>query len=177
MSNYRSTERARFKNRMRTLNRAVLMGAAVLVPLYLLFQLTKGPLDRLEELPQVFDRLKNPLVWEVPEDGVRYLDFFHGEPAAGKKFVLIEVHMTARLKIGYPVVPRCFRLVDDENTSYYPLSRSPLFIEHGIGFHLDRDDKIVGEVLFEIPRQRQSSRLLFDRYSDAETAETAEEGA
>ena len=70
------------------------------------------------------------------------------------------------MKIGYAVVPQCFRLVDDEGNQYYPLSRSPLFLELTDEFFLDQDDVVNGELLFEIPQERSSSRLLFDRYQE-----------
>ena len=152
--------------RYRTLNRVVLMSCAVFVPLYLVIRFTGGSTENLELLPDLFERVKHPLVWEVPGDGVRYLQYFQGEPEDGHKFVLVTFRMQARMKIGYPIVPRCFRLVDSTDILHYPLSRSPLFIERGDEFHLDRDDAFEGELLFEIPAGRDAVRLLFDRYQE-----------
>ncbi|MCH8083731.1 MAG: beta-lactamase family protein [Myxococcales bacterium] len=152
--------------RMKTLNRMVLGGCAVFVPLYVAIRLTGGSAEKLELLPDLLSRVKTPIVWEVPPGGVRYLHFFHGDPGVGRKFVLVRLHMEARMKIGYAIVPRCFRLVDDEDNQYYPLSRSPLFLERTDEFFLDRDEVVEGELLFEIPEDRDSNRLLFDRYQE-----------
>ena len=151
---------------MKRVRRAVLMLAAVFVPLYIGIRLTGGSTEKLQDLPDLLSRVKTPVIWAVPEGGVRYLHFHHGDPSDDHKFVLVKVEMEARMKLGYPVVPRCFRLVDDESTRYYPLSRSPLFIERSNKLYLDRDDKFAGELLFEIPQEREAERLLFDRYSE-----------
>ena len=151
---------------LRQVRRAVLMLTAIFLPLYIGIQLTGGSVEKLQDLPDLLSRVKTPVIWEVPEGGVRYLHFYHGEPSAGHKFVLVKVAMEVRMKLGYPVVPRCFRLVGDRNMRYYPLSRSPLFIERSNKFYLDRDDKFEGELLFEIPREREAERLLFERYSE-----------
>ena len=152
--------------RYRTLNRIVLMSCALLVPLYLAIRFTGGSTEKLQQLPDLLERVKHPLVWEVPEDGVRYLHYFKGEPEEGNKFVLVTFRMQARMKIGYAIVPRCFRLADSAGILHYPLSRSPLFIERGDEFRLDRDDDFEGDLLFEIPRGRDAVRLLFDRYQE-----------
>ena len=151
---------------MKTVNRAVLLGAALFIPLYLMIRFTGGETSKLQQLPDMLGRLKTPLVWHVPEDGVRYLHFFHGEPEPGFKFVLVEVEMEARMKIGHPIVPKCFRLVDDIDTRHFPLARSPLFIERSDQFYLDKDEKFTGELLFHIPEERGAERLLFDRYQE-----------
>lgn len=156
------------RDRMRVLNRIVLGGCALFVPLYLVMRLTGGSVEKLDELPDLLSRIKTPLVWHVPEDGVSYTGFFHGPAAAGEKFVIVRVQMEARMKIGYPVVPRCFRLVDDEGWRHFPLSHSPLFISRGDSIYLDRDETIEAELLFEIPEGRSAERLLFDRYQDDE---------
>ena len=157
-------EKKRLEARMRALNRVVLLGVFLFLPLYLLVRFTGGSSEKLQELPDLIDRIKEPIVWEVPEGGVRYVHFFHGGPSAGAKFVLVHVRMEARIKIGFPVVPRCFRLVDDQNTRYYPLSRSPLFIEYTDEIWLDRGTALDGDLLFEVPVERSSTNLLFDRY-------------
>lgn len=151
---------------MRILNRAVLMGCAVFVPLYIAVRLTGGSAKKLEELPDLLSRVKRPIVWQVPEGGVRYARFFHGPPSGGRKFVLVRVQMEARLKIGYPVVPRCFQLVDGGGVRHYPLSRSPLFIHRGDRFHLDRGDTFDEDLLFEIPEESSAERLTFERYQE-----------
>ena len=151
---------------MRALNRLVLLGVALFIPLYFFFRFTGGSVERLEELSDLIDRIKKPIVWEVPEDGVRYLGFFYGEPDEGNKFVLVRVRLEARMKIGFPVVPRCFRLVDDRNTYYYPFASSPLFLKHSNEIYMDRGTVLDGDLLFEIPLERRSVRLLFDRYHE-----------
>ena len=142
------------------------MLSAVFVPVYIGIRLTGGSTEKLQQLPDLLDRVKTPVVWEVPEGGVRYMHFFHGEPSEGHKFVLVRVRMEVRMKLGYPIVPRCFRLVDDQDRRHYPLSRSPLFIERSDAFYLDRDDGFEDELLFEISLKREAIRLLFDRYRE-----------
>ena len=131
-----------------------------------LARFTGGSVGRLEELPDLLGRLQKPIRWSVPEDGVRYLQFFKGYPAEGRKFVLVRVLMEARLKIGHAVVPRCFELVAADGARYYPMSRSPMFIRLGDRFHLDRDDRIDEELLFEIPEEAEAERLTFERYQE-----------
>jgi len=151
---------------MKLLNRLVLLGIALFLVLYLGIRFTGGSAEKLEELPDLLDRIKTPIVWEVPEGGVRYMYFFHGAPDEGNKFVLIQIRMKARMKIGFPIISKCFKLVDDQNTRYYPLSRSPLFIEYSDEIRLDRGSVLEGELLFEIPFERKSVNLLFDRYRE-----------
>ena len=151
---------------MRQIRFIVLICVAVFLPLYMAIRFTGGSTEKLKDLPELLDRVKRPLVWEVPEGGVQYLNFFHGEPSEGQKFVLVRVRMKARMKIGYPVVPKCFKLVDDKDRRYFPFSRSPLFIERSDEFYMDRDDAFEGELLFEIPLEREAVRLLFDRYRE-----------
>jgi hypothetical protein len=140
------------------------MGCAVLVPLYLAVRLTGGSTAKLEELPDLLDRIKTPIVWDVPEGGVRTAQFFHAPPSEGHKFVLVRVQMEARMKIGYPVVPRCFALVADDGLRYTPKSRSPLFLDRGIEFYLERDETLDADLLFEIPASANAERLTFERY-------------
>ena len=154
------------RSRFRTLNRVVLMSCAVFLPLYLAIRFTGGSAEKLELLPDLLERVKHPIVWEVPPDGVRHLHYFKGEPDEGNKFVLVTVRMEARMKIGYAIVPRCFRLLDSAGTLHYPLSRSPVFVQHGDEFRLDRGDSFEGELLFETPRDLDSVRLLYDRYQE-----------
>lgn len=161
-----SRHRDQHKRRLRTLNRIVLLCSAVFIPVYLMIRLTGGETQKLELLPDLLDRIQKPVVWEVPEDGVRYETFFHGYPDEGNRYVVVRVQMTARMKIGYPVVPKCFQLVDDSGLHHYPLSHSPMFIHLGDNFSLDRDDTIDEELLFEIPAVAQADRLTFDRYQE-----------
>ena len=162
----RESKRKARRGRIRVINRSVLMICAVFLPVYLALRLTGGSAEKLELLPDLLSRIKTPIVWEVPGDGVRYLHFYHGEPNGGNKFVLVRFHMEARMKIGYAIVPRCFNLVDSDDTRHFPLSRSPVFLERGIEFRLDRDDAFTGELLFEIPSERDADRLLFKRYQE-----------
>ncbi len=165
----RSVPKKREQALLRQIRRVVLLASVGVVLVYAgieMMRVTGGSLKRLQEMPAWLDRLKHPVVWEVPERGVRYMYFFYGKPSAGHKFVLIKIVMEARMKIGYPVVPRCFKLVDDQAKRYYPLSRSPLFIDRSDEFYMDRGDAFEGELLFEIPENREAIRLLFDRYSE-----------
>jgi hypothetical protein len=159
-------KKERLDARMKMLNRLVLIGVFILLPLYLIIRFTGGSTEKLQELPDIIDRIKTPIVWEVPEGGVKYLSFFRGAPEEGFKFVLVHVRMEARMKIGFPIVPKCFRLVDDQNTRYYPLGHSPIFIEHSDERFLEQGEVYEGDLLFEIPRERQSVNLLFDRYKE-----------
>ena len=79
------------------------MVCAVFLPLYLVIRTTGGSTEKLDLLPDLLSRIKNPIVWAVPPDGVRYLYFFKGEPDRGNKFVLVTFRMEARMKIGYPI--------------------------------------------------------------------------
>lgn len=165
----RSDRHQRFVRRMRMLRWSVLSACLVVGLGFMGFKLaryTGGSVEKLDQLPDLLGRLQKPIDWSVPEDGVRYLLFFHGYPEDGRKFVLVRVRMEARLKIGYPVVPRCFELVTDDGTRYYPMSRSPMFIRLGERFHLDRDDTIDEELLFEIPEEARAERLTFERYHE-----------
>ena len=161
----------REKEVVKKLRRITLVLCAVFLPLYLVMRLTGGSTEKLNELPDVLDRWQKPVEWEVPEKGVRYLYFFHGDPSPGHKFVLVQVKMEARAKLGYPIVPRCFRLVDDTDVRHYPLSRSPLFIERGESFRLDQGDRFDEDLLFEVPTDRGAVRLLFDRYAEKSEGE------
>lgn len=156
--------RTQQKRRMRTLNRIVLLCSALFIPLYLAIRLTGGSAEKLEKLPDLLSRIKTPVLWQVPEDGVRYESFFHGYPEDGYKFVVVRVQMEARMKIGYPVVPRCFQLIDDTGTHHYPKSHSPMFIHLGDRFQLDLGDTLDEELLFEIPETTSTDRLTFERY-------------
>jgi hypothetical protein len=151
---------------LRTLRRILVPGSLLAIPVFLFFRLAGGSSEKLQQLPDLIDRIRQPIVWEVPEGGVRYQRFHHGQPDPGHKFVTVEVKLEARIKLGFPVVPRCFRLVDDQNTRHYPLSRSPLFIAYGDSMALDQGTVLHDELLFEIPEERKASHLLFDRYQE-----------
>jgi hypothetical protein len=151
---------------LRILNRLVLGGVAMFVPLYFAVKLTGGEAEKLANMSEVFRHIKEPIVWNVPEGGVRYVKYFQGTADTGNKFVLVDVEMEARLRIGFPVVPRCFRLVDDLNTRHYPRSHSPFFIAYGDSFYMAQGDVFTGQLLFEIPAGRKANNLLFDRYKE-----------
>jgi len=151
---------------MRLLRWLVIPAALLSVPLYVLVRWVGLSNEKLDKLPEVIDRLKHPIVWEVPDGGVRYERFFHAQAEPGCRFVVVQVRMEARVKVGFPVVPRCFRLVDDHNVRHYPLARSPLFIDRGDSIALERGTVLEGELLFEIPEERQACNLLFDRYQE-----------
>ena len=159
------SSRSRDRARLRWLNRIVLLGSALAVPIYFAYKFNEGSYGTLEELPDLFDRIKTPYVLVVDE--VRYLHYFKGLPQEDHKFVLVTMEMSARMKIGYPIVSRCFRLKDSESQLHYPLTHSPLFIDIGADeFRLDRDDSVQGELLFAIPSDRSAERLLFERYQE-----------
>jgi hypothetical protein len=166
-----ASERKKLLNkRMRMLNRVVLGGVAVFLPIYIGVKLTGGSADKLANISNVFANINNQVSLTVPPDGVRYMHFFHGPPDAGHKFVLIDLNLQAHLKLAWPVVPRCFQLVDDEGRRYFPLSRSPFFIENSDEFTMDRDEVYEGQLLFEMPVERKHVSLLFDRYKESEEA-------
>ena len=157
--------------RMRMLNRVVLGGVALFLPIYIGVKVTSGSANKLENITDVFAQINNQVTLTVPPDGVRYMHFFHGPPDEGSKFVLVDINMQANLKFAWSVVPRCFQLVDDEGRRYYPLERSPFFIEHSNKFKMDRDQVFAGRLLFEIPTERKHVSLLFDRYKESEGTE------
>ena len=146
------------------LNRIVLGGAFLFMVVYLFIRFTGGSSEKLQDLPDLISRIKEPIVCQV--GGVKYLNFFQGEPEQGHKFVLVQLRLEARMKIAFPVVPKCFRLVDDQNTRYFPFSHSPLFIEHSNEIQLEEGTVLEGELLFEIPAERESVRMLFERYQE-----------
>lgn len=167
-----ASERKKLLNkRMRMLNRLVLGGVAFFLPIYIGVRFTGGSADKLKNISNVFAHINNQVSLTVPPDGVRHMHFFHGAPDEGHKFVLIDVRLQAHLKLAWPVVPRCFQLVDDEGRRYYPLSRSPFFIAHTNEFKMDRDDVFAGGLLFEMPLERKHVNLLFDRYKESEEVE------
>ena len=166
MNKRRRSKQSCLDANMRMLNRLILGGVAVFVPLYLIVRFTGGEAKKIQTIGEVFSQIKEPIVWSVPERGVQYLTYFQGSPDEGNKFVLIEVQMKARMRIGFPVVPRCFRLVDDLNIRHYPRSHSPFFIAHSDSFYMDSDEEFSGKLLFEIPANRKAENLLFDRYKE-----------
>jgi hypothetical protein len=151
---------------LRLLNRVVLGGVALFIPVYFAVRLTGGEAKKLANMSEVFSNIKNPIIWSVPEGGVRYVNYFQGVADTGNKFVLVDVEMEARMRIGFPVVPRCFRLVDNLNTRYYPRSHSPFFIAYGDSFYMAENEVFNGKLLFEIPADRKANNLLFDRYKE-----------
>ena len=142
------------------------LALVLFVPIYLVLRFTGGSLEKMGQLPDLIDRFRNPISWEVPEGGVRYMAAFEGEPGKGHKFVLVRVRMRARLNIAYPIVPRCFTLVDQGDNRYNPLIRSPLFLARSDSFHLGKDDEFDEELLFEIPLESESRTLLFERFQE-----------
>jgi hypothetical protein len=166
MKRYVKDRKSQRDANMRLLNRLVLGGFVLFVPIYLGIKITGGEAKKLENMSEIFRHLKEPIVWDVPEGGVRYANYFNGPPDEGNKFVLVDVDMTARLRIGFPVLPRCFRLMDSRKIRHYPLSRSPFFITYGDSFYMDKDETFAGKLLFEIPADRKAENLLFDRYKE-----------
>ncbi len=154
--------------RLRLLNRVVLGGVTLFVPIYIGVSLTGGSVDKLENLTNLFANINNQVALTVPVDGVRYMHFFHGPPDEGHKFVLIDVRLQVNLQLAWSIVPRCFQLVDDLGRRYYPLSRSPFFIAHTNEFKGTKGTVYEGQLLFEIPSDRKHESLLFDRYNETE---------
>ncbi len=149
---------------LRRVNRYILGLIVVLIPLYILIKFTQNESIRVKSISDIVERIKEPIVWSVPEKGVRYISYFKGMPDEGNKFVLIDVEIKALMKIGFPVIPRCFRLVDNISTRYYPRTHSPFFISYGDSFYMEQNESFKGTLLFEIPINRTANNLLFDRY-------------
>ena len=145
--------------RMRMLNRVVLGGAALFLPIYIGVTLTGESADKLENITNIFANINNQVSLTVPADGVRYMHFFHGPPEEGHKFVVIDIALQAHLHLAWPVVPR-----------YYPLSRSPFFIAHGVELAMEQKRVYEGQLLFEMSAERKHVNLLFDRYQESEEA-------
>ena len=163
-----SERKKQLNKRLRLLNRVVLGGATLFVPIYIGVSLTGGSAAKLENLTHLFTNINNQVALTVPPDGVRYMYFFHGSPDEGHKFVLINVRLQVNLQLAWAIVPRCFQLVDDRGRRYYPRSRSPFFIAHSDELEGARGAVYEGQLLFEIPAERQHDSLLFDRYNETE---------
>ena len=163
-----SERKKQFNKRMRLLNRVVLGGVTLFVPIYIGVSLTGQSADKLENLTDLFANINNQVALTVPPDGVRYMYFFHGSPAEGHKFVLINVRLQVNVQLAWAIVPRCFQLADDRGRRYYPLSRSPFFIAHSDELKGARGAVYEGQLLFEIPAERAHDSLLFDRYNETE---------
>ena len=71
--------------RLRLLNRVVLGGVTLFVPIYIGVSLTGGSADKLENLTNLFANINNQVALTVPPDGVRYMHFFHGPPDEGQQ--------------------------------------------------------------------------------------------
>ncbi len=166
MNRQHPDKKKRLDANVRMLNRLVLGGVAVFIPVYFALRFTGGEAKKLENISEIVGRIKNPILWSVPPDGVRYVNYFQGVPDEGNKFVLVDVNMKARMRIGFPVVPRCFRLVDDLDIRHYPRSHSPFFIAYGDSFYMGQDEEYIGKLLFEIPANRKAENLLFDRFQE-----------
>ena len=164
-----ASDRKKLLNRrMRMLNRVVLGGAALFIPIYVGVALMGESADKLENIADIFANIHNQVSLTVPADGVRYMHFFHGPPGTGHKFVVIDIALQANLLLAWQVLPRCFQLVDDAGVRYYPLSRSPFFIAHGVELVMEQSRVYDGQLLFEIPAERKHVSLLFDRYQESE---------
>ena len=163
-----ASDRKKLLNRrMRTLNRVVLGSAVLFLPVYIGVTLTSESADKLENITNVFANINNQVSLTVPADGVRYMHFFHGPPEEGHKFVVIDIVLQANLLLAWPVVPRCFQLVDDAGRRYYSLSRSPFFIAYGDELAMEQSRAYEGQLLFEMPTDRKHVNLLFDRYQES----------
>lgn len=163
-----SERKKQFNKRMRLLNRVVLGGVTLFVPIYIGVSLTGQSADKLGNLTDLFANINNQVALTVPPDGVRYMYFFHGSPAEGHKFVLINVRLQVNVQLAWAIVPRCFQLADDRGRRYYPLSRSPFFIAHSDELKGACGAVYEGQLLFEIPAERAHDSLLFDRYNETE---------
>ena len=163
-----SERKKQLNKRLRMLNRIVLGGVTLFVPIYIGVSLTGGSADKLENLTNLFANINNQVALTVPVDGVRYMHFFHGPPDEGHKFVLIDVRLQVNLQLAWVIVPKCFQLVDDGGRRYYPLSRSPFFITHTDQLKGTKGEVYEGQLLFEIPSERKHESLLFDRYYETE---------
>ena len=62
--------------RMRMLNRVVLGGVALFLPIYIGVKLTSGSADKIENISDVIAQINNQITLTVPHDGVQYMYFF-----------------------------------------------------------------------------------------------------
>ena len=123
MNKRRRNKQSRLDANMRMLNRLILGSVAVFVPLYLIVRFTGGEAKKIENIGQVLSRIKEPIVWSVPEKGVQYLTYFQGAPDRAINCSNRRPNKSAYAD-RFPVVPRCFRLIDDLNIRHYPRSHS-----------------------------------------------------
>ena len=72
-----ASDRKKLLNRrMRMLNRVVLGGAALFIPIYVGLTLMGESADKLENIADIFANIHNQVSLTVPVDGVRYMHFF-----------------------------------------------------------------------------------------------------
>ena len=64
--------------RLRLLNRLVLGGVTLFVPIYIGVSLTGGSADKLENLTNLFANINNQVALTVPQMGCATCTFFHG---------------------------------------------------------------------------------------------------
>ena len=75
-----SERKQQLKKRMRMLNRVVLGGVTVFLPIYIGVKLTGGSADKIENITNVFAQINNQVSLTVPPDGVRYCTFSTARP-------------------------------------------------------------------------------------------------
>ena len=83
---------------LRRLNRYLLGVVVVFIPIYIFLKFASDESIRIKSIGEVIERIKEPIVWSVPRNGVRYASYFKGVPDEGNKFVLVDLKMKAMMK-------------------------------------------------------------------------------
>ena len=124
----------------------------------------------LNVMPNIVSRVKHPIL--ISAERVVKLHRMHGlKPPKGDQFVAVDLKITCRFKVAYPLVRECFQLTDSEGGQYLAQSNSPLLIEQSGEsgeFYMDTDEVIEGRLIFSIPEDRFAEHLRFDRAKERE---------
>jgi len=124
----------------------------------------------LNVMPEIVSRVKHPI--SISAERVTRLYRLHGlAPPPGRQFVAVDLTITCRFKVAYPLVRECFLLVDSQGEKHLPHSNSPLLIEHGgeFGeFYMDTSDVLEGQLVFTIPEDLSAEHMRFDRAKERE---------
>ena len=81
----------------------------------------------------------------------------------GYKRVTIYLRIRCQRNLPFPVVPKCFTLVDSLGQGYQPLAASALFVEKGEEFWLQEGEVLKSSLFFEIPKDARPYRLRFNQ--------------
>ena len=111
--------------------------------------------------PQMFRfRFKQPAQLSVLDvDTVYELDGKMAQP--DKKYLLVAVRIAAVGKIGYAITPDRFELETSTKQTYRALPESPLFLDRGGSFALERGEEADGQLAFVVPRDAVGRHLRF----------------